>query len=244
MLPKIMPLTKKVHLPIADKEVKVSAFKIAEEKLLLLHKSATEEELENILFEIIKDKTTGVEVESLTMTDLIVLLINIIDLSRGMKRDFTYKCNKKNEEGKPCGTLIELEVNALDYKLTKEVQRNRLIKVDNTLACEVEYPSYGMMKELSKYSNDEGEFILRFYSKLIKAVYHNDDVYTDFTENEIYEWTLELPHKVLKEFETFIDSLPDVYIEYDVVCPKCGTSDHYVASNLLDFFIFDTQART
>ena len=239
-----MPLTKKVHLPIADKEVKVSAFKIAEEKLLLLHKSATEDELENILFEIIKNKTTGVEVESLTMTDLIVLLINIIDLSRGMKRDFTYKCNKKNEEGKPCGTLIELEVNALDYKLTKEVQRNRLIKVDSTLACEVEYPSYGMMKELSKYSNDEGEFILRFYSKLIKAVYYNDDVYTDFTENEIYEWTLELPHKVLKEFENFIDSLPDVYIEYDVVCPKCGASDHYVASNLLDFFIFDTQART
>lgn len=243
MLPKIMPLTKKVILPISKKEAKVEAFKVAEEKLLLLHKDNTETELENVLFELIRTKTSGVNVESLTMTDLIVLLINIIDLSRDMNRHFTYKCNKKNEEGKPCGTLIELTVNALDYKLTKEPKDNVLIKVGDNLACELEYPSYGLMKELSSLNTNEVEYVIRLYSKMIKAVYHGDEVYTDFTDKEIYEWTMELPHKVLKDFEEFIESIPDIYIEYDVTCPKCGTTDHYVAKNLLDFFIFDTQAR-
>jgi hypothetical protein len=98
------------------------------------------------------------------------------------------------------------------------------------------------MQELKKYSHDDGEFLLRFYSRLIKAVYYNDEVYTDFTNDEIYEWTLDLPHKTLKSFEEFIDSVPELVVEYDVVCPKCGTSDHYVAKNILDFFIFDTQA--
>ena len=78
---------------------------------------------------------------------------------------------------------------------------------------------------------------------MIKAVYFKDEVYTNYTDEEIYEWTLDLPHKALKEFESFINSIPEVIVEYDVVCPKCGTSDHYVASNLLDFFIFDTQAK-
>lgn len=243
MLPKIMPLSKKVRLPISKKEAKVEAFKVAEEKLLILHKDSTEAELENVLFEIIKTKTFGVDVEKLTMTDLIVLLIHIIDLSRGMNREFTYKCNKKDEEGKSCGTLIELTVNALDYKLTSEPRETTLIKVGDNMACELEYPSYGLMKELSSLEVDEAEYIIRFYSKMIKAVYHGEEVYTDFTEDEIYEWTLELPHKVLREFESFIESLPDIYIEYDVTCPKCGTTDHYVAKNLLDFFIFDTQAR-
>ena len=243
MLPKITSLTKNVHLPIADVNAKVSAFKIAEEKILILHNNSTEDEIEHIIFELIKNKTTGVDVESLTMPDLIILLINIIDISRGMKRNFTYKCTKENEEGTLCGTLIEMEVNALDYKLSNEVQRNKLIKVDDNITCELDYPTYKMIKEISKYSENDGEFLLRFYSQLIKAVYFKDEVYTNYTDDEIYEWTLELPHRVLKEFETFVNGIPEVIVEYDVVCPKCGTSEHYVASNLLDFFIFDTQAR-
>ena len=243
MLPKITSLSKNVHLPVADIDLKVSAFKIAEEKLLILHSSSTEEEVEHIIFEIIKNKTVGVDVETLTMPDLIVLLINIIDLSRGMNRRFTYKCTKQDDDGKPCGKLIEVEVNALDYKLSNEVQRNKLITVDNNIACELDYPSYKMIKELAKYNEDDGEFLLRLYSKMIKAVYFKDEVYTNYTDEEIYEWTLDLPHKALKEFESFINSIPEVIVEYDVVCPKCGTSDHYVASNLLDFFIFDTQAK-
>ena len=35
MLPKITSLSKNVHLPVADIDLKVSAFKIAEEKLLI-----------------------------------------------------------------------------------------------------------------------------------------------------------------------------------------------------------------
>ena len=50
--------------------------------------------------------------------------------------------------------------------------------------------------------------------------------------------------KVASDYTKSLVEGQKVYIEYDVVCPKCGTSDHYVASNLLDFFIFDTQART
>lgn len=241
MLPKIMPLTKKVQLPISKKEARVTAFKIAEEKLLLLHKDSTEEEVEDILLNLIKEKTSGVDINELTMVDITVLLINIIDLSRGMNRNFTYKCNKKDEEGKSCGTLINLTVNALDYTISGESQNNRLVTVGDNMKCELEYPSYNLIKQLKKY--DESEMLVRLYSKLIKAIYHGDDVYTNFTDEEIYEWTQDLPHKASKEFEEFLQSLPEIILEYDVKCPKCGTSDHYIVKDILDFFIFDTQAR-
>lgn len=237
-----MPLTKKVQLPISKKEARVSAFKIAEEKLLLLHKDSTEDEVEDVLLNLIKEKTSGVNIDELTMVDITILLINIIDLSRGMKRDFTYKCNKKDEEGKSCGTLINLTVNALDYTISGESQNGKLITVGDNMKCELEYPSYHLIKDLKKY--EESEMLIRLYSKLIKAIYYGDEVYTDFTDEEIYEWTLDLPHKAAQDFEKFLQSLPEIIIEYDVKCPKCGTSDHYVVTNLLDFFIFDTQART
>ena len=61
MLPKIMPIFKIVHLPIADKDVKVYAFKISEEKILLLNKNSSPEELEDVIIELIQSKTEEVK---------------------------------------------------------------------------------------------------------------------------------------------------------------------------------------
>lgn len=243
MLPRIMPVSKKVTLPISQKEVRVYAFKIAEEKILLLHKDSTEEELEDVLIELVQSKTEGINVRKLTIVDIIVLLINIVDISRGLNRHFTYKCNNPTEEGKPCGTLIELDVNMANYTLSDTSNNHKLVRVSDDMVCELEYPSYEVISSLHRYKDNEGEYIMRLYSKLITAVYQDENVFTDFTDEEIYEWTLDLPHKALKEFEDFVMSVPTITVEYDVVCPKCGVKDHYTVNNLIDFFIYDTQAK-
>lgn len=243
MLPKIMPLSREVELPISKKRVRVYAFKIAEEKLLLLHKDATEQELEDIIIELIRSKTDGVDVDTLTMVDIIVLFLNIVDISRGVNRHFTYKCNTRNEEGNKCGTLIEVDVNMADYKIVGEVQNNKLVTVGDGIVVELEYPAYKVIRELSKKQENEVDYIIRLYSKLIVAVYQGEEAYTDFDSEEIYQWTLDLPHTVLKEFDDFIASIPEIVVEYDVICPKCGTSDHYTVKNIIDFFTYDTQTK-
>ena len=77
---------------------------------------------------------------------------------------------------------------------------------------------------------------MRLYSKLIYAVYDGDDVTTDYSDDEIYEWTKDLPTKALKEFENFISALPEITLEYEVVCSKCGNRDKYTIKSLIDFF--------
>jgi hypothetical protein len=243
MLPKIMPISKLVTLPISQKEVRVYAFKIAEEKILLLNKNSSEEELEDVLIELIQSKTEDVNVRSLTIVDIIVLLINIVDISRGLTRHFTYKCNKPMEDGKKCGTLIELDVDMANYSISNASENHKLVRVSDDIVCELEYPSYEEIRSLSPYKEDENEYIMRLYSKLIGAIYHGDDVHTDFTDEEVYEWALDLPHKALKEFEDFVMSIPTITVEYDVRCPKCGTTDHYKVNNIIDFFIYDTQTK-
>ena len=244
MLPKIMPIFKMVHLPIADKDVKVYAFKIAEEKVLLLNKNATPDELEEVIIELIQSKTEDVNVRDLTIVDIVVLLINLVDISRGVNRHFTYRCNNILEDGNKCGTLIELDVNLANYKISENTSKNhQLIHVTNDIVCELEYPTYNTIHSLSKYKDDDAEYVMRLYSKLISAIYHNDEVYTGYTDDEIYEWALDLPHKALSEFENYVMSLPNITVEYDVVCPKCGTKEHYVIQNLIDFFTYDTQTK-
>ena len=244
MLPKIMPVFKNIHLPISDKDVKVYAFKIAEEKILLLNKDATPDELEDVIIELIQSKTEGVIVKDLTIVDIVVLLINIVDISRGLNRHLTYKCNNILENGNKCGNIIEMNINLANYKIIEGTSKNhQLIHVTDDIVCELEYPSYNTIHSLLKYKNDDSEYVMRLYSKLISAIYYNDDVYTGYTDDEIYEWALDLPHKALQEFEDYITSLPSITIEYDVVCPKCGAKDHYIIQNLIDFFTYDTQTK-
>lgn len=243
MLPKIMPLSRLVKLPISNREVRVYAFKIAEEKLLLLHKNASEDELEDVLIELIQSKTDDIDIRSLTIVDIIVLLVNIVDLSRGLNRHFTYKCNKTLEDGKKCGTIIEMEVNMANYSISNKSENNKLVRVSDDIVCELEYPTYEKIHSLQQYKENQAEYIMRLYSKLISAIYQNEDVYTEFSDEEIYQWTLDLPHKALQDFENFVLSIPTITVEYDVVCPKCGTRDHYTVKNLVDFFIYDTQTR-
>lgn len=243
MLPKIMPLSKIVKLPISEKEVKVYAFKVSEEKLLLLHKDSSDDELEEVLINLIQSKVDDINVRELTLVDIIVLLINIVDISRGLNRHFTYKCNKPMEDGKKCGTIIDLDVNMANYVVGNSNENHKLVRVSDDIVCELEYPSYNIIHSLSRYKKDEGEYVTRLYSKLICAIYHRDDVHTEFSEDEIYEWTLDLPHKAIQEFDDFVNSIPSITVEYDVVCPKCGTKDHYTVDNLIDFFIYDTRTK-
>lgn len=243
MLPKILPISKKVFLPITKKEVRVYAFKIAEEKILLLNKNSSEDELEDVLIEMIQSKTEDIDVRKLTIVDIIVLLINIVDISRGLDRNFKYRCNNKLEDGNKCNTIIDVNVNIANYTINEPSENHKLVKVSDDTVCELEYPSYEIINSLRKYKEDDGEYVMRLYSKLITAVYNNDSVYTDYTDDEIYEWTLDLPHKALKDFEDFVTSIPTISLEYDVCCPKCGIKDHYKVNNIIDFFIYDTQTK-
>lgn len=241
MLPKIMPISKIVHLPILDKDVRVYAFKIMEEKILLLNKNSTKADLEDALIELIQSKTENIDVRKLTIPDIIVLFINIIDISRGAKKHFTYKCTNKIED-KPCNTIIDIDVDMKNYKITniQNKDTNKLIKINDTISCELTYPTYEKIQSLNKYE-DDSEYITRLYSTLICAIYENDDVYTGYTEDEIYEWVLSLPYSIIDEFNNYIESMPSITLEYDVICPKCGSTDHFVVNNLIDFFTYDTQ---
>lgn len=236
MLPKIVPLSRKIHLPIEDKDVKVYAYTLSEEKLLLLNKEEDGLAIENVLLDIIQAKTDWNDVKSLTMVDIIFMLLNIIDISKGLSKDLSYKCMTKNTNNERCDNIINVSVDMNDYKIHNPNNNHKLVKVNDSIACELIYPSYYTIEYLQQFK-DEGEYTIRLYSKLISTVYHNDDVITDFTDDEIYEWVLNLPINVLDDFRTFVSNIPTITLEYEVKCDKCGNSQKFITSNILDFFI-------
>ena len=238
-LPKILPLSKTVHLPIADIDVKVYAFTVKEEKTLLISRDFGDLSLEENLIDLIRLKTEGVNIDDLCMSDMIILLVEILSISKTSTQDLSFRCSNE-VDGKPCNTRIDLKLDIANYNINGTSENHKMVQLDDNTTVELVYPKYRVIAPIRKKEQPTEEDISNIYIDCIYAIYSGDDMITDFTKEEITEWFNDLPGEYLHYFVDFVQSMPSVTLSYDVVCPKCGNKRHFEAVNILDFFTPDT----
>lgn len=247
MLPKILPLFKEIELPISKLHAEVQAFTVKEEKNLLLSKDLGDMILENSLLKLIEMKTKfkeeGAKVDDLCICDVVVLLVEILSLSKTSRQDLAFQCtNMVGPEGAQheCGTRIAMTVDLADYKIEGESENGKIVNLTDEIGVELQYPRYSIISPLqSKEKLSEDDYI-SVYVDCIKSIYQGDEMFTDFTKEEAYEWFNSLPGEHLKTFVEFVENMPSVVLDYDVKCPSCGNTRHFHAVNVLDFFISST----
>lgn len=247
MLPKILPLLKEIELPVSKYHASVQAFTVKEEKNLLLSKDLGDMILENSLMKLIELKTTFKEaeakVEDLCVCDIVILLIEILSLSKTSTRDLAFVCSnmvgpKDNQH--ECGTKISMTVDISDYRIEGESENGKIVHLTDEIGVELQYPRYAVIAPLQAKDELTSEDYIDVYVDCIKAIYQGDEMFTDFTKEEAYEWFNSLPGEYLKTFIEFVEKMPSVVLDYDVVCPTCGNKRSFHAVNAMDFFTSST----
>lgn len=229
-----------VKLPVVGKEIRVRAMNIREEKNLLTAKDAGN--TDDILFcinELVKACTYGkLDFENLSIPDVTALFLKIVELSKGPTCVHTYICHNK-VDGEDCLGQIEVEVDLRNVKFNGGKISN-LIQLDNNIVLEMQYPTPEIYKEAIDKSNENPlETQLRVYSYCIKSVIQGENVYNEFTKDEIYNWVLDMNDSVLQKFTDFFNDIPTATLTYDIVCPKCGHKETVTLTNIEDFFTQD-----
>lgn len=248
-LPRILPLAKDIELPISKLHATVQAFTVKEEKNLLLSKDLGDLILENSLLRLIALKTTfkeeGAKVDDLCLCDVLVLLVEILALSKTAKQELAFRCSNmiskgKDKEKHECGTRINLTVNLSDYRIEGESENGKLVNLTDNIGVELQYPKYSTIAPLQGKENITEDDYLNVYADCIKAVYEGDEMHTDFTKEELLAWFNELPGEHLKTFVDFVEKMPRLVLDYEVKCPNCGNKLDFHAVNVLDFFTSST----
>ena len=129
-LPKILPLSKTIHLPIADVDAKIYAFTVKEEKTLLISRDFGDISLEENLVSLIKMKTEGVDVDTLCMSDMIILLVEILSISKTSTQDLSFRCSNE-VDGKPCNTRIDMQLDISNYDVNGTPENHKVIQLQN-----------------------------------------------------------------------------------------------------------------
>lgn len=246
-LPRILLMAKEVELPVSKLHASVKAFTVREEKELLLSKDLGDLMLENNLLNLIALKTEfkeeGKKVEDLCLCDILVLLVEILALSKTSKQELSFRCGNEIGEGEhkhECGTRIPVTIDIASYRIVGESENGKVVPLSDTVGVELQYPRYAVVAPLLKKDEITEDDYTNVYVDCIKAVYEGDEMYTDFTHEEAVEWFNSLPGEHMKIFVDFMEKMPALVLDYEVKCPNCGNTRKFSAVSVLDFFTSST----
>ena len=233
-LPQITTPEFTTTLPSTGEKLSFRPFLVKEEKILLMaqegkDKNEIQKAVSNILEECIKKPIT---VEDLPMFDIEWLFIQLRSKSVGEVIDLKIK----HVENKECLHLNPIEVNLEELEMTKDPNHKNIIMIDDSIGVTMRYPTLKLLGDKDPQGLDPSK-ILDIICDCVLNVFDKDQVYNEFTKDEIDKFVGDLDQKQLVKFMDFFKTMPKIEHTIKYKCEKCGQDVEHKLTGLVDFFI-------
>jgi len=233
-LPQITTPEFTTTLPSTGEKLSFRPFLVKEEKILLMaqegkDKNEIQKAVSNILEECIKNPIT---VEDLPMFDIEWLFIQLRSKSVGEVIDLKIK----HVENKECLHLNPIEVNLEELEMTKDPNHKNIIMIDDSIGVTMRYPTLKLLGDKDPQGLDPSK-ILDIICDCVLNVFDKDQVYNEFTKDEIDKFVGDLDQKQLVKFMDFFKTMPKIEHTIKYKCEKCGQDVEHKLTGLVDFFI-------
>ena len=233
-LPQITTPEFTTTLPSTGEKIVFRPFLVKEEKILLMaqegkDKNEIQRAVINILEECIK---TPVTIEDLPLFDIEWLFIQLRSKSVGEVIDLKIK----HIENKECLHLNPVEVNLEELEMTKDPKHTNIINITDDIGVTMRYPSLKLVGDKNPEGLDSTA-VFNLICDCVLNVFDKDQVYNDFTKEEIDKFVGDLDQKQLLKFMDFFKTMPKVEHTIKYKCEKCGQDVEHKLNGLVDFFI-------
>ena len=235
-LPRIATPTFRTIIPSTGKEIEYRPFLVKEEKMLLMALEgqdakemslATKKILEACIMtpDVNIDKLATFDVEHLFLQLRGKSISEVIELRVG---------HTELVEG--CDHKTDISINIDDVKV-ENINRNNKIMLTDTIGVVVRYPSMQDVLMLSGGVDDK-DIAFSVMAACIDMVYDNDNVYDDFSHEEMKAWLEGLNQKQFDKVSKFFDDIPKLRYDVKWTCKKCKQEDHFMLEGLQSFFTY------
>ena len=85
-------------------------------------------------------------------------------------------------------------------------------------------------------SSEDQMDMFAFATKLITQVYDGENVYDDFTDEELMDFVESLSNDQFTNIMQFYDTMPKLRHLIEWTCPECGETETTVVEGLAGFF--------
>ena len=236
-LPKIATPTYELELPSTGQEIKYRPFLVKEEKVLVIAlESEDPKQITTAIKTVIKNciHTKGIKVESLPTFDIEYLFLNIRGKSVGEELDVNIICPDDNETEVPVNIYLD------DINVVKNDEHNNLIKLDDTIAMQMRYPSLDQFIKNNFELNEKNAMDQSFdlIASCVDKILTEDEVWTaaDCTKKEMNEFLEQMNSSQFKEIEKFFETMPKLTHTVKFKNPKTKKENEIVLEGLSSFF--------
>ena len=230
-LPEIATPTYTLTIPSTKKKVKYRPFLVKEQKLLILAMENEDQEqiLDAITNTIKACLITKIDMTTLALFDIEYLFLQIRARSISEEIEMRVTCADDGE------TTVDVKFMVDDVKVNFPKGHTNIIKLDNDLTIEMQYPDLDYFAKINFMDEKVDEYEL--VAKCIKRVYVGEDDFTSDSLDESKEWVEGLTNNQFEKIQSFFETMPTLRHVLKVKNPKTKVVNEVVLEGLSDFFV-------
>ena len=234
-LPEIVTPEFQTTLPSTGEQIFYRPFLVKEEKMLLMAQEGQDRvEITNAVIQVLQNCIkTPVQIKTLPIFDVEWLFLQL--RSKSVNEVITLNL-RHTKEG--CNHLNKIQVPISDIKLVTPEDHSNILMIDEDagMGMTLNYPSLEITENVN-IEKSKAEDIFKLILLCVKNVFNKDQVFNDFTEEELSLFIGELPKDFLEKFMKFFNTLPKLSYELDYECENCKEKITHKLNGLMDFFL-------
>lgn len=229
-LPNMAVPTFKTKIPSTGKTIEYRPFLVREEKILLMAlEGGSVDEMAEATKKILQSCIlSDINVDDLATFDIEYLFLQLRGKSVGEMIDLLVGHTGESD----CQHKTEVEINIDNIKV-EGIKKDKTIQLTNEIGVKVRYPSMKDVEQLD--DSNEGPF--RVIASCIEVVYDNENVYDDFTHEEMESWLETLNKSQFAKISDFFTNIPKLQYKVEWTCPECKKKDSFIIEGLASFFM-------
>ena len=186
-------------------------------------------EIENAIVTILSNCILDtVDIHKLTLFDIEYLFLQLRGKSVGEKVELMLSHSDENNE---CQHKTKLEVDLDSIKIQGEVSDGKLM-LDDKIGVKVRYPYINDASLVDKNESD----VFSTLSIFVEYVFDKDNVYNDFSKEEMNEWLESLSQTQFRKLIEFFENVPKLAHTVEWTWPECKQKDSIKLEGLQSFF--------
>lgn len=235
-LPSIKVPEFELTIPSTGDRINYRPFLVKEEKILYMAMEGEDPlEIAKAITNVAQDcvLTPGIDVSKLASFDLEYLFLKLRAKSVGEVAKIGLAHDE--EVSANCDHITKIDVNIDDVEV-KLTDADPNIMLTDDVGVVMQYPT---LKDSNRIISEGGSKIDQTFSGIaycIKSVFDQDNVYEEFTKQELVDWLQTLNKDQFGKILEWFRNMPTLEKEIEYTCPKCGKEEKKVLRGLMDFF--------
>lgn len=238
-LPSIVTPEYTCVIPSTNKEISFRPFLVKEEKLLLMAQESGEVEeqiksVANILANCIL--TPDINIGELAVFDIEYLFLKLRAKSVGEVVELRVKHSGALE---PSGTLesqcdhrTSITFDIDDIELPGPIPDNK-IQLTDDVGVVLRFPNF---QDIATTDEQTSDTMFNILVDTVQYAYDKENVYNDFTKDEMKSWIEGLQQQEFEKITDFFDNIPVLKHRLEWTCEECGKDDFIELEGLQSFF--------